>query len=204
MHFLILHGVYMTAFFKLLNSAITIYSFLCFLRIIFTWLPELNASRAGQILSDLCDPFLNIFRRLPLRIGPLDFSAVVAFGVLMILSGIVTSLSNSHYIKIGQFLVLATATLWNIISSILNILIVFLVLRLFTTFFYTDSRNIFLNQIDYSINPFVFKIAGAIFGNRPVKFQTALIVSIIFTVIIRVGLQYLTAIICSLFAALPF
>lgn len=194
----------MTVFFKLLTSAISIYSFLCFLRIIFTWIPELNASRAGQILSDLCDPFLNIFRRLPLRIGVIDFSAIVAFAVLMILSNISTSLSSGHYMKIGHFLALTISTLWSIISSILTFLIVFLIVRLAVNLFHGDYNNRFWNQLDYSMNPFIFRIAGTFFGNRPVNFQTALIVSIIFTVIIRIGLSYLTAIICSLFSALPF
>jgi YggT family protein len=42
-----------------------------------------------DFLRDTSAPWLNIFRRLPLRIGPLDLSPIVAIIVLRILGGIV-------------------------------------------------------------------------------------------------------------------
>ena len=42
-----------------------------------------------DFLRDVSNPWLNLFRRLPLRIGPLDLSPIVAIIVLQILGGIV-------------------------------------------------------------------------------------------------------------------
>ena len=42
-----------------------------------------------DFLRDVSNPWLNIFRRLPLRIGPLDLSPSVAIIVLQIVGGIV-------------------------------------------------------------------------------------------------------------------
>jgi YggT family protein len=42
-----------------------------------------------DFLRDTANPWLNIFRRLPLRIGPLDLSPIVAIIVLQIVGGIV-------------------------------------------------------------------------------------------------------------------
>jgi YggT family protein len=42
-----------------------------------------------DFLRDTANPWLSIFRRLPLRIGPLDLSPIVAILVLQIVGGIV-------------------------------------------------------------------------------------------------------------------
>jgi YggT family protein len=42
-----------------------------------------------DFLRDTAEPWLRIFRRLPLRIGPLDLSPIVAILVLQIVGGIV-------------------------------------------------------------------------------------------------------------------
>ena len=42
-----------------------------------------------DFLRDTANPWLNLFRRLPLRIGPLDLSPIVAIIVLQVVGGIV-------------------------------------------------------------------------------------------------------------------
>ena len=41
-----------------------------------------------DFLRDTATPWLNVFRRLPLRIGPLDLTPIVAIIVLQLLGGI--------------------------------------------------------------------------------------------------------------------
>jgi YggT family protein len=50
----------------------------------------LNA--ALDFLRDVSEPYLRIFRRLPLRVGPLDLSPIVAIFVLQIVGSIVVGL----------------------------------------------------------------------------------------------------------------
>jgi uncharacterized protein YggT (Ycf19 family) len=50
------------------------------------------ASGLMDFLRDVSEPFLRIFRRLPLRIGPLDLSPMVAILVLQIGGGIIVNL----------------------------------------------------------------------------------------------------------------
>ncbi len=45
-----------------------------------------------DFLRDVSNPWLNLFRRLPLRIGPIDLSPIVAIIVLQILGGLIVSL----------------------------------------------------------------------------------------------------------------
>ena len=45
-----------------------------------------------DFLRDTANPWLNLFRRLPLRIGPLDLSPIVAIIVLQLVGGIVINI----------------------------------------------------------------------------------------------------------------
>jgi YggT family protein len=45
-----------------------------------------------DFLRDTANPWLNLFRRLPLRVGPLDLTPIVAIIALQILGGIVVGL----------------------------------------------------------------------------------------------------------------
>jgi YggT family protein len=49
-------------------------------------------SAVMDFLRDVSEPFLRLFRRLPLRIGPLDLTPMVAIIVLQIGGGIVVGL----------------------------------------------------------------------------------------------------------------
>jgi YggT family protein len=45
-----------------------------------------------DFLRDVSEPYLRIFRKLPLQFGPIDFSPIVAIIVLRIVGGLVVSL----------------------------------------------------------------------------------------------------------------
>ena len=43
-----------------------------------SWMPGGYESGIGRLLARICEPFLNLFRKLPLSFGPVDFSIMVA------------------------------------------------------------------------------------------------------------------------------
>jgi YggT family protein len=76
-----------------------VYLVLIFIRIIMSWIPRMPYNPALnavlKFVSDVTDPYLNLFRRFlpPVRMGPgaLDLSPIVATFVLIIVSGVVAS-----------------------------------------------------------------------------------------------------------------
>jgi len=76
-----------------------VYLVLIFIRIILSWIPRIPYNRwlsAGlKFVSDVTDPYLNLFRRIlpPVRMGPgaLDLSPIVATFVLIIVSSLVAN-----------------------------------------------------------------------------------------------------------------
>ena len=83
-----------------INTLTLVYLVLIFIRIIMSWIPRMPYNRYLaaflKFVSDVTDPYLNLFRRFlpPVRMGPgaLDLSPIVATLVLIIVSGIVVGL----------------------------------------------------------------------------------------------------------------
>ena len=79
-----------------------VYLVLIFIRILMSWIPRMPYNRylsaILKFVSDVTDPYLNLFRRIlpPVRLGGagLDLSPIVATFVLIIVSQIVVSLIN--------------------------------------------------------------------------------------------------------------
>jgi YggT family protein len=83
-----------------LNTLLLVYLILIFIRILMSWIPRMPYNRYlaafVKFVSDVTDPYLNIFRRIlpPVRMGGagLDLSPIVATFVLIIVTRIVVGL----------------------------------------------------------------------------------------------------------------
>jgi YggT family protein len=83
-----------------LNTLLLVYLVLIFIRILTSWIPRMPYNRYLaaflKFVSDVTDPYLNVFRRImpPVRMGPgaLDLSPIVATFVLIIVGQIVVNL----------------------------------------------------------------------------------------------------------------
>ena len=72
----------------LANTLVTflnIYMVLMFVRILLSWFPNINwYDPPFSVLSQLTDPYLNLFRSFIPPLGGIDFSAIIAIFVLQI------------------------------------------------------------------------------------------------------------------------
>ena len=81
--------------FQAAAGAVSLYTTLCIIRIIITWFPQINYSVFGRFLSTLCDPYLNLFGRIPLRFGAFDFTPMLAIGALSVLSSVLANTART-------------------------------------------------------------------------------------------------------------
>jgi len=96
----VLHAISRTDVAQYVDTLVLVYLVLIFIRIIMSWIPRIPynpvLSAVLKFVSDVTDPYLNLFRRVipPLRMGPgaLDLSPIVATFVLLIVGGIVSSI----------------------------------------------------------------------------------------------------------------
>jgi len=77
-------------------SFISIYLALLFIRVLLTWFPNVNwSSQPFAGLSQITDPYLNVFRSIIPPMGGMDFSPMLAFLVLSLLQRTLASAVGS-------------------------------------------------------------------------------------------------------------
>lgn len=76
-----------------LQTFLNIYMLLMFARILLSWFPNINWYEPPfSVLSQLTDPYLNLFRSFIPAVGGIDFSPIVAIFVLQVVTNIATQL----------------------------------------------------------------------------------------------------------------
>ena len=88
----------------LFNMIFTIAYWLLVIRIILSWVgvdPETTYNDVLRALYQLTEPIMAPFRRLPLRIGIIDLSPIVAFLVLSFLQRLVVGLLTEAAVRFG-------------------------------------------------------------------------------------------------------
>ncbi|HIK33731.1 MAG TPA: YggT family protein [Oscillatoriales cyanobacterium M59_W2019_021] len=75
-----------------LATFLSIYSILIFIRILLSWFPNVDwFAQPFAALSQITDPYLNLFRSVIPPLGGIDFSAILAIIVLQIVQELVSS-----------------------------------------------------------------------------------------------------------------
>lgn len=75
------------------SQFLSIYMVLIFIRILLSWFPNVDLYNPPfSILSQLTDPYLNVFRSFIPPLGGIDFSPIIAIFLLQIVASVVPSL----------------------------------------------------------------------------------------------------------------
>lgn len=187
---------------RIISAFLSLYSLLCLLRIIITWIPNYSYSKPADILAQICDPYMNLFRRIKwLRFGSFDFSPALALCILGAGSQFFSSLANGGYINLQMILAMILGIFFSILSSLIFFLIILFAIRLILIMINRDSYNtsgFMANQIDSSISPIVYRIARTFAMGRRITYKAALIISIIALLFLQFALRILLALILSI------
>lgn len=187
---------------RIISAFLSLYSLLCLLRIIITWIPNYSYSKPADILAQICDPYMNLFRGIKwLRFGSFDFSPALALCILGAGSQFFSSLANGGYINLQMILAMILGIFFSILSSLIFFLIILFAIRLILIMINRDSYNtsgFMANQIDSSISPIVYRIARTFAMGRRITYKAALIISIIALLFLQFALRILLSFILSI------
>ena len=173
------------------RQLINVYLFLCFIKILLSWVPSAAYSSFGRMLSSICDPYLNWFRRFRFtRIGMVDFSPVLSLGILSIAAQLITSLLTTGTISLWGLCVSIIELVWSFIGFMLNLLIIFLIIRLGYDLFGSSSSSPFWYNLDRFLSPVIAKVTG-FFPQKPLQYRTLLILTILIILLLRIALGLL-------------
>ncbi len=79
-----------------LVTFVTIYFYLLTARVLLTWFPNIDwFAQPFAILSQLTDPYLNLFRSIIPPLGGMDFSPILAILLLQFVTGLLSSIPGS-------------------------------------------------------------------------------------------------------------
>lgn len=190
--------------FLIIAQVISLYTLLCTIRVLLTWFPRAQYTLVGRILSSLCDPYLNLFRRLRfLRISMFDLSPAVALCVLIAATHILGNLAAAKSFTLGGLLANVLYLLQSIVFSILGFLLLLLVIRLVVLLLGKDRYGSLWDSLDHSLSPIVFRMTAPFTRGRPTSYKTALIAAIIAGVVLMIMVRVVTTMLIVFCQYLP-
>jgi YggT family protein len=177
----------MRLFMNLLAKLTGLYILLIFIRIMLSWFGTVQFGRPAEILGRVTDPYLDWWRRFPLRVGFLDLSPILGMAALFLAQSIFSTIAYYGSISLGVALAIILSSLWSVVSFFLGFFILILGLRLFA---FLTNRNIYSNfwQIIEAIaRPILYRISRILFGNRLVNYRTGMIVALAVLLVLLIG-----------------
>jgi YggT family protein len=194
----------MRTLFSILGGFTGFYSMLIFIRVLLSWFRGPAYGKPVEILQSVTDPYLNWFRRFPLRIANFDLSPIAAMAALTVAQNIFVSLARSGRVTVGFIIALLLGVAWSVVSFLCAFFIIILVLRAIAYFTNRNVYSSFWNIIDTLSKPVLYRISRLIFGRRLLRYSTELLVSTGALLVLRIGLGTLVKLGSNLLRSLPF
>jgi len=194
-----------TVILRLLAAAASLYMLLLIARIILTWFPTALEGRPLQLLGSATDPYLNLFRGIPLlSSGSMDFSPLAALAVMSVATQILSTAANYGRISVGLVLALVLRAGWSIFAFFFGFLGLAMTARLVAYLAGWNSLHPVWRVVDALINPVMFRLNRAIYRDRIVNFRQGLLTGIIILFGLWILGGILVGVLTGLLGRLPF
>jgi YggT family protein len=83
-----------------LATFVSLYSYLLIIRVLLTWFPTVDwSNQPFAALSQISDPYLNLFRSIIPPLGGMDFSPILAFLALNIVRDLLVGLAGNPLVR---------------------------------------------------------------------------------------------------------
>jgi YggT family protein len=188
---------------NLLAGLTGLYSLLILIRIMLTWFGGAQFGRPAEILARITDPYLDWWRRFPLRAGFLDLSPILGMAALSLAQNIFSTIAHYGTISLGIILAIVLSSVWSVVSFFLGFCMVVLGLRLFA---YLTRRSVYSNFwriIETVAQPVLYRISRIVFGNRLVNYRTEMIVALAILLALMIGGRIAVNLLMGLLIRLP-
>lgn len=192
----------LSVIFSILSAIVNIYTILCVIDIILSWIPGSKYSGFGKFISKVCDPYLNLFSKIKfLQLGNIDFSPIISIGILSLLSSILSGITHTGRIYIGGIAGTLVQIIWSALSMILSIILIFAFIR-WIVLLTNKPTNSFWNQFDNLFQNFSYKISKP-FSKGIISYKQSLLITWIITIILLIFGNIATTVLAKIFYSLP-
>ena len=171
-----------SSLFNTLGFAVKIYSYLCIVYIFLSWF---GAHSRGGFLYEICDPYLSWFRRFRFtQIGMIDFSPILAIGVLSLFSSVLFQIADMRTFSVLGIALNLVGIVWSFFSFLLNFFIIIFIIRLVLDFSENYRQGNFADMLDRFLSP-VFVRVHKLSGGRFMSLRKQIIVCLIVLLFLR-------------------
>ncbi|MBN2618267.1 MAG: YggT family protein [Spirochaetales bacterium] len=191
------------ALFGIIALSLSVYSFIIFVRILFSWfnLKNINngftQSKIVSFLYSITDPYLDWFKRFKFsQIGMIDFSPLLGIGVLYFFSNLFAQIATTGVLSISFIIKLVISTVWSLISSVIFIFIILLAIRII--FIQLNKYSQFFYAIDGYLESIARRFSN-LFTKKFTSYKINLLILVSGLIICRFGIQFLINLLFKLF-----
>ncbi len=164
---------------RVLNGLLIVYLMILSIRIILTWFKGSFQGKAGELLKQVTDPYLEIFSRITfLKQGMFDFTPLAGILVLVVALDMVNGLLVYGRITIGLFLASIISALWGGLSFILLLFLVLGVVQIVSALFSRNSESALLRVIKLMFQPIIDLVARFLRPRRELSYNQYLYISL--------------------------
>ena len=189
----------------LLSRLLWGYSILIWIRILLSWF--VRYPKYGSFtyyIGKAVDPYLGIFRRSKMAVGRLDFSPILAIGIIEIFRSIAEFFGLNGYLTLGLCLYYFIQAFWAYcISFFFLFAIIILITKTIASFAKNPAYYNMGNQFGGAVDGFTDITKKLFFRNRIGKERAINIITLIWVFALKFGLQYLFGYLAALALKLP-
>lgn len=164
---------------RILNGVLIVYLMILSIRIILTWFKGSFQGKAGKLLKQATDPYLEIFSRITfLKQGMFDFTPLAGILVLVVALDLVNVLLVYERITIGLLFASIISALWGGLSFILLLFLVLGVVQIVSVLFSRNSESPLLRMIKLMFQPIIDLVARFLRPRRELSYNQYLYISL--------------------------
>lgn len=164
---------------RVLNGFLIVYLMILSIRIILTWFKGSFQGKAGELLKQATDPYLEIFSRITfLKQGMFDFTPLAGILVLVVALDLVNVLLVYERITIGLLFASIISALWGGLSFILLLFLVLGVVQIVSARFSRNSESPLLRMIKLMFQPIIDLVARFLRPGRELSYNQYLYISL--------------------------
>lgn len=188
-----------------LGRLINAYTILIWVRIALSWFVRGNNEKSfTYYIGKMVDPYLKIFKGKGVGIGMLDFSPILAIGLLYLVEGILNTFGTYGKLTFGSILALFLQTFYSYGVSIFTmILMVSTICKVISTFVRNPMLLGILSSIGSACNPLVAFIKS-FSKKKEMSERTSSIIALVIAVLLYFLIKQLFVLFVNLSSSIPF
>lgn len=189
---------------NVVSGVLQVYMLLLIIRIVLTWVSMDHGHPLLRLLHQICDPYLNWFRRFRfLVLGSIDFSPLAALLVIDFFANLARYISHEGQLSAGIVLSILVQLLWGAISFFFLLIAILATIRFLAIQFRWGGQTVWA-YFDALLQPAAYAVGRWLRPGTFMAYTTSLLILGIGSFVIWFGGGILIRILAFFLHGLPF